>query len=135
VKNAITRRFQNVVILRQSDKDPTDAEWDECMRLLMTGEGPSNARVLVVTDGGGPSGDQRSRLKMTLDGNNIRVAVVTDHTRTRFIVSSVAFITSKIRSFSKAEIDRAYEYLGLDVNQRRTADRQIAEMSEIVGGR
>jgi hypothetical protein len=132
--NLITRRIQNLVILRQNAHDPTDKEWDQCMHLLTSGDGPSNARVLVVTDGGGPNSEQRGRLKLTLDGNNIKVAVVTDHVRTRFIVSSVAFITSKIKSFRRSEMDQAYEYLGLDPTQRRYAERQLFELTEAVGG-
>jgi hypothetical protein len=130
VPNQIVRRYQELVILRENAEDPSDAEWGDFLRVLAAGDGVWNVRVLVVTDGGSPSGEQRQRLKTVLGDSNVRAAIVTDSVKTRFVVSSIAFITSRIKSFSKREIDAAYEYLGLDVTQRRLADRVLAELTE-----
>ncbi len=130
--NQIARRYQDLVILRENAENPSDAEWDEFLRLIAAGDGVWNVKVLVVTDGGEPSGEQRQRLKSVLGDSNVRAAIVTDSIKTRLVVSSLAFITSRIKSFSKREIDAGYDYLGLDVNQRRLADRVLSELTEAV---
>ncbi len=130
--NQIARRYQELVIVRENAKNPSDAEWDEFLRLIAAGDGVWNVKVLVVTDGGEPSAEQRQRLKTVLGDSNVKAAIVTDSVRTRFVVSSIAFITSRIKSFSKREIDAAYDYLELDVTQRRLAERVLSELTEAV---
>lgn len=129
----IARRYADLVILREGAEDPTDDEWDEFLRVLASGEGVHKMRVLVVTDGGGPSGDQRNRLKRVLGDSNVKAAIVTDSVKVRFVVSSIAFITSKIKSFAKRDIDSAHDYLELDVRQRRLSDKVVSELSGLIG--
>jgi len=130
--NMGTRRVNNLVICRHNKNDPSDKEWDEFLRAMQAGDGVGPARVLVVTDGGGPTSDQRSRLKKLVGGVNTRTAIVTDNVKARFVVSSIAFISANIKSFAKHEVDRAYAYLEFEPLQRRTADRHLAELAELV---
>ena len=55
--NMVTRRIGPLLILRENKDTPTDDEWDECLSLLA--QDLDDVRVLVVTDGGGPSPAQR----------------------------------------------------------------------------
>ncbi len=129
----IARRYADLVILREGAEDPTDDEWDEFLRILASGEGVHGMRVLGVTDGGGPSGEQRIRLRNALGDSNVKAAIVSDSVKVRFVVSSIAFITSKIKSFAKRDLDAAYEYLELDESQRRIAEKVISELSGLIG--
>ncbi len=134
-RNLVTRRNGNLLCLRETAEDPSDFEWNECLTLLKekSSPDPRSVRVLVVTDGGGPSPEQRKRLAQALEGMQVRIAVCTESIRTRFVVSSVALISSKIKAFGRTSIDEAYDYLDLDSAQRRVADRNIREMTGEIG--
>ncbi|MEZ4220967.1 MAG: hypothetical protein R3B13_08560 [Polyangiaceae bacterium] len=125
--NMVTRRIDNLLILRQSREPPSDKEWNDCLDLLR--DGLEGLRVLVITDGGGPSPEQRRRLDRTLNGEPIRIAVVSESVRVRFIVSSVALFSSRIKSFSELEYPQALQHLELGIDERRTAQQHIREMT------
>lgn len=128
--NMVTRRIGALLILRESAGTPSDEEWDECLRLIPTDpEQLAQLRVLVVTDGGGPTPDQRRRLQRALAGVPVRVAVVSESVRVRFIVSSVALLTSKIQSFSLREFNSALSHLDLPPDDVRAAQQAIREMT------
>ncbi|HMR73774.1 MAG TPA: STAS/SEC14 domain-containing protein [Polyangiaceae bacterium] len=129
-RNMVTRRLGNLLILRQNTQPPSDEEWDECLNLLSTDV--EEVQVLVITDGGGPSPEQRRRLDQTLNGSPVRVAVVSESVRIRFIVSSVAFLTRRIKSFSETEYTEALAHLELDLDQRRLAQRHVREMTALI---
>lgn len=130
-KNMVTRRVNDVLILREAKGPPSDAEWDHCLELLV--QDPhriDQVKVLVVTDGGGPTPDQRKRLQQALDGARIPIAVVTNSMRVRFIVSSVALLTSRIQSFNMDEMGDAYAHLGLGASTEHRVNKCLAEMVE-----
>lgn len=132
-RNMVTRRIGSLLILRENDQTPSDEEWDECLRLLSQypDELPKT-RVLVVTDGGGPTPDQRRRLQRALSGVPVPVAVVSESVRVRFIVSSVALLTSRIKSFSLREFNEALAHLGVDLDDARIAQLNIREMTALL---
>jgi hypothetical protein len=89
-------------------------------------------KTLVVTDGGGPSPDQRKRLERAMGGIAVRTAVVSESVKVRFITSSVALLTAKIQSFRKSEMSKAFDFLSLDPQERRLALENVAEMDLLV---
>jgi hypothetical protein len=128
-KNMVTRSMGAMLILRESDEPPSDEEWDECLRLLAPYRSDfSRVKVLVVTDGGGPTPVQRKRLSSVLDGNVVRVAVVSESVKVRFITSSVALFLRRISSFRRHELQDAYTFLSMTPEERLAADRAIADM-------
>jgi hypothetical protein len=135
-RNLVSRRLGRVLLLRQNESNPEDQEWEECLALLE--KRPSENRipvcVLVLSDGGGPSPDQRKRLGLILKGVPARVAVCTDSVKTRFIVSSVALLTAKIRAFSPSEIQKAFEHLELSAQERELSATNLEEMTKEVNG-
>ncbi len=126
-RNMVTRRFGPLLILRENKETPTDEEWDECLDLLA--RDVDDVRVLVITDGGGPSPAQRKRLEQTLAGKPVKVAVVSESVKVRFIVSTVALLTANIKSFTLVEYTQALQHLDLDLDLRRIAQQQIREMT------
>ena len=134
--NQVTRRIGNLVILRENTETPSDAEWDETLRLLTLNPADlDKTKVLVITDGGGPSPAQRKRLDQALKGTPVRVAVVSESVKVRFIVSSVALVTSRIQSFRQSELAAAFDHLGLNHEERQVATRSINEMAALVAGK
>ncbi|NLE86370.1 MAG: hypothetical protein GX607_08220 [Myxococcales bacterium] len=131
--NHAFRRIKDLVVYRQTNRPLSDQEWGAFLNVLTSGDGIQNLRVLVVTDGAGPNSDQRRRLKETLGNSKPKASIVTDSVATRFVVSSIAFITPNIRAFTKNEMNEAYEHLGLDPVTRKLAERTLSELSESLG--
>jgi hypothetical protein len=129
-----SRRIGGLLLLFQGPEPPSTEEWDYCLELLR-GFGPdlSEAKVLVLTRGGGPTPDQRKRLAKVLGKLSIRVAVVTSSIKVHFITSSVAFIIPKIHSYTWDHLADAYLHLGLTPRQVELAQHNLAEMRAIMG--
>jgi hypothetical protein len=131
--NQVNRRVGNLLILRQNTETASDAEWDETLELLTKSpHGLAGVKVLVVSDGGGPSAEQRRRLDKVLGGVPVLVAVVSDSSRVRFIVSTVALLTSRIEAFRVSELSEAFDHLYLSPHEREVAERHLQEMSELL---
>jgi hypothetical protein len=121
------------MIIRQNQNAPSDQDWDETLRLMTLNPAEMDRlKVLVVTDGGGPTPDQRKRLERAMGGKAVRTAVVSESVKVRFIVSSVALLTAKIQSFRKNEMVQAFTFLGLDTRERQLALTNVAEMDLLV---
>jgi hypothetical protein len=132
-KTLAVRSVESMLILRENADTPTDKDWDEFLDILVENRPrfPS-LKILVMTDGGGPNMNQRKRLEKALDKRPVRVAVVSDSARVRFIVSTIAFLNPEIRTFSRKEIDDAYEHLSLTPRERKLAETAIEEMHHLI---
>ncbi|MEO8906324.1 MAG: STAS/SEC14 domain-containing protein [Polyangiaceae bacterium] len=129
----VTRTVGQMIIARQARDTPTEKEWDDFLQAVVENRDNTAAvRILVLTDGGGPSTGQRRRLQAALDGRIFRVAVVSDSIKVRFIVSSVALLNSEISSFTRAEIGQAYKYLRLTTEEQRLAIKALAEIELLI---
>ena len=133
--NQVARKLGTLLILRQNTGTPSDVEWDETLGLLTKSpNGFAGVKVLVVSDGGGPSAEQRRRLDKVLGGAPVLVAVVSDSAKVRFIVSTVALLTSRIDSFRLSELSEAFDHLHLSEHERELATKHLEEMAELVQG-
>ncbi len=105
----------SVMLLVHRREAPTDPEWDvyigECKRLLE--EAPSGLRALVVTEGGGPTVDQRRRLNEMLAGRAARAAIISESIMIRGIVTAMSWWNPLIKSFRKQELEPALAYVQL----------------------
>jgi hypothetical protein len=128
-RTLITREVGDLIISRQNKETPEDRDWDEFLEAIIRNRSRSaKMKILVITDGGGPSVDQRKRLQEALKGHTFRVAVVTDSVKVRFIVSSIALLNRDISTFSMADMARACEYVGLNTQDVALALRAAKEM-------
>jgi hypothetical protein len=84
----------------------------------------SPVRVMVLENGGGPAPSQQLRLTQAIAARSmpLPVAVVSDSTRVRFIASTLALFTKRIRTFRLAEVDQALAFLDLNERELRTAE-------------
>ena len=131
----LSERVGRLLVLYQSDEPPRDSEWDACLAQVRSFTGDLNdLRVLVLTRGGGPTPHQRKRLAKTIGRAMIRVAVVTDSVRVRFISSSVALFMARLRSFGWEDVRQAYFHLDLDARERRLADGIVADLGSAMSG-
>lgn len=113
---------------------PAQETWDRLLEVLDSRR-HSPVRVMVLEDGGGPSASQQLRLTQVIGARSLPlpVAVVSDSTRVRFIASTLALFTKRIRTFRLAEIDQALAFLDLNERERRTAEAFAAGQRAAAG--
>jgi hypothetical protein len=129
----VTRRVDSTLLLRQGADNPSDDEWDTCLRLLAEAlQHHRRVNVLVRTDGGGPSPSQRQKLQALTKKGDVWVSVVSESVKVRFIVSSVALLQTRIQSFRVHELSAAFDHLGISPASRAPLERNLAEMTELV---
>jgi len=94
---------------------PTDEEWRAYLEFCRTLVGRVT-RSVVMSSGAGPNGRQRSLLmKEFPEFAPIPVAVVSESSTTRGIVTALSWFGKNIRAFRPSELTGAFEYLGLPV--------------------
>jgi hypothetical protein len=98
---------------------------------------PNNvpSRCLVVTDGGGPTVKQRRDLDARLQrAAELRTAVITESAATRAMLAAVAWLSrNQIKCFRAAELNKAFDYLGLDAKGQQLMREAIRRASEKMG--
>jgi hypothetical protein len=121
----ISAEVAGVCIAVHTARDPSDAEWDEWMRVVATR--PRDAvRVLAVTDGGGPNSVRRAQFVGAVDGP--RIAVVSDALQVRGIVTALSWFVSAIRVFPSTDLDAASRHLGVETAQLATIRARMRSM-------
>lgn len=122
----------NLLVMRETFDTPRDEEWNAFLRLLEACEDIERVRLLVVTDGGGPNSAQRSRLEGVLKGRSMRVAIVTDSAKSRFIASAISLFNRDHRGFSRAEMAGAYAHLRLTAVESRQVEFALRDMEPMI---
>jgi hypothetical protein len=128
------RSVGQMIILRENGSTPDDKDWDGFLEVLIKNrDNFEKMKCLVVTDGGGPNAPQRKRLEAALARRPLRVAVVTDSSKARFIASMITFLNSDHRGFSNKEIGEAYVHLGMNREEQLRAAEILRELEPLVG--
>jgi hypothetical protein len=70
-----------------------------------------NVRMLVVTEGGGPTPQQRREMVNAMGGREMVTAVVSDDIFIRGVVTALSWFNSKIKSFPRSDLEGAMRYL------------------------
>jgi hypothetical protein len=123
----------NLMIMRETFESPRDEEWNEFLKMLeVRGDNVQKLRLLVLTDGGGPNSAQRGRLEAVLKGRPVRVAIVSDSAKSRFIASAISLFNRDHAGFSKDEIRAAYGHLRLTPEECRLAEQALREMEPLI---
>jgi hypothetical protein len=109
-----------VLVAVHTSTSPSDAEWEawvatlEQMNTRFSGQ-LSLVANLVLTDGGGPSQSQRSRVNTLIAVGNSAppVAIVTDSRIVRTLVSGLSIFNPRLRVFPPNQASLATAHLGL----------------------
>lgn len=114
-----------------------DEEWDRCIAFV--GEyarASRRPRLLVVTDGGGPTVQQRRSLDGLLDVHRrtARVAVLTPSTMARSIVTALSWFMPIYRSFAPDDLAGALSFLELPAQSLPDIRRLMGELRSNVNG-
>jgi hypothetical protein len=121
----------SVMVIRQGIWPPNEDEW----RGLLTELGRQDftkLRILIATDGGGPTAEQRASLKVTMAGRSVRTAVVSDSIKVRFTIATIALINREHHGFSNRELSQAYDFLQLTPAERGDAERVLKQLGELL---
>lgn len=87
-------------------------------------------RLLVITDGAGPTARQRKELNAEFGAalKSVRTAVISDAVTVRFIVSMLSLFAPQVRSFHVDEMTAALRYLDLDIEKLRRLSHGLREI-------
>jgi hypothetical protein len=123
-------RVGAMLLVLQNEQPPTNPEWGKFLSALSESRPEfEHLKVLIVTDGGGPNAEQRKHLAETLGGRSVRVAVVSDSIKVRFVASMIALFHKEHRSFLKSEFRRACNHLGMTPREIEMAQDALEEMT------
>jgi hypothetical protein len=120
----------DVVIALDDEGDVTDAEWNGFCAALADGAARHGGRydkvfVLVVSDGGSTTTEQRERLKRQLDGQPLRAAVLSHSQRVRHVVNAIGWFARDTRCFAPEEAGAWLLHVPLDRRERAVVRRAI----------
>jgi hypothetical protein len=128
-----------MLVVVHGASDPTNVEWQRYVNELAA-LASRDTRLLVLSRGGGPSGDQRRTLVTAVGKRTDLVALLTDSVIPRLIVGTLRIFNSSIRAFATAELQGASDFLGLTASERervpvllRELERELIEARERVG--
>lgn len=121
----------SVMVVRQGKEPAHEHEWRSFLKELGQRD-LTTLRVLVATDGGGPSAEQRAALKATMAGRSVRTAVVTDSIKVRFTIATVALINREHHGFSNRELSQAYDFLQLTPAERGDTGDALRQLGELL---
>lgn len=123
----------HVVIGAHANSPPADAEWKRYLGTIeatLTSH-PEATRGLTFTDGAVPSILQRGALNRILSGRNIPVAVVSESTLVRTVITALGWFNADIRAFEPTELFRACEHLGVSTSDRRSFLVELSRLSAV----
>jgi hypothetical protein len=124
MKNVGYALLGNVFVAVWGRSNVSDAEFPQVLDVFRRLDFDS-VRMLVVTEGGGPTPIQRKSMNNVLDGKELLTAVVTDDIVIRGTVTALSWFNKKIRSFPAASLDDALEYLDVPDAQIELVVREV----------
>ena len=135
------RYSDGLLLVAHSAQSPSEADWAEYLRYCEHEMPRSCRRTLVLTRGGGPDAAQRKRVQTLIERISqgqtepLRVAVVTDSTLVRGIVTALNWFNPHTRAFASAALPEALRYLSVPAGE--TAERlgrELRTLERQVGG-
>jgi len=88
----------------------------------------SMVRMLVITDGGGPTPVQRKEMNSALSGREMPTAVMSNDIVIRGTVTALSWFNKKIRSFPLSELDEALEYLDVSSTKFEAIQHEVESL-------
>ncbi|MGC4094219.1 MAG: hypothetical protein QM756_41180 [Polyangiaceae bacterium] len=111
-------RFEGrLCVVVHSAKSPTNLEWQRFLKDAHEHSG-SHMRILVVSHGGGPDGDQRTQLARTMSSAPAPTAVMTSSALVRGISAAISFFNRKMKTVDLHDAEGAFGFLGLTASER-----------------
>src|SRR5262249_16792238 len=116
------------MVFVHSEQSPSNAEWSSLMDAFRSATNLSRIRVLVFTYGGAPNARQRAELNEVLRDVRPPVAVITPSTVARAACTAIGWFNPRLRPFAPEELERAFDYLDANQDDRKVLSRMLREM-------
>lgn len=130
---------ENLILTMNTDQAPSSTEWNEYVTALRayTSANPdlSRARNIVFTDGGAPNSAQRKELNDILKGRHVMVAVISNSTIVRGVVTAFAWFNPDARVFAPDATASAYAYLQLSDAEVELVEKQAKKLRAEFSGK
>ena len=127
------RRHLCIVMYKAPVETPLD-EWSAYLDFLVAhAHYGSRLKLVVHNEEGGTSPEQQARLGPLLRESASRVAVISEGTRLRFMVSIVSTWNRNIKMFAPAELGAAFEHLQSDEVEREAIEAALERLRAKVG--
>jgi len=111
-----------------NERDPTNVEWQRYVNSSSEHVAKLDVRILILSRGGSPSGDQRRVLMSAIGKRTKPVALLTDNAIARTVVVAMRFFNPTMKAFKTSEVSEASDFLGLTQNERSRAVVLLAEL-------
>ena len=107
-------RIGDVIVVVGAVGSPADTEWDaHVAEVTEIYQRRGSVRILVSSDGGGPTAAQRARLGKAVAAKNVRSAVLTTSVVIRGVVTAFSWFQPGFRAFAPSDFARAATHLEL----------------------
>lgn len=122
-----------LAVVMHGFKSPTDMEWQRFLNEgVEHGTGP-HLRILVISHGGGPDGEQRKQLGRVISGTSAPTVVMSGSALVRGITSALTFFNRHIKALDMSDDESAYRHLGLTAEERARVQQIRRELAVELG--
>jgi len=123
-----------LVIAVHTKASPSNQEWQRFLNEATRAGVDRNFRLFVVSYGGGPDGEQRRVLAAVVHKTTPPpMATLTDSKLVRALMFALSFINRSTKVLGLQEDDAAFNFLGLDGEERDTAVRLRRQLESELG--
>lgn len=116
---------------------PTNLEWQRYVIEAVSFATRDDARVVVLSRGGSPDGQQRQTLMTALRGRPNPMVLLTDNLIARTAITAMRFFNPSMRAFPTTGLKEAGDFLKLTAAERERVaailvelEREVAETTE-----
>jgi len=128
-------RFEGrLVVAVHTKASPSNGEWQRFLNEAVHAGVDGSFRIFVVSHGGGPDGEQRRMLAEIVNkANPPPMVMLTNSKLIRALMFAFSFINRTAKVLGLDDADAAFDFLGLDAEQRDTAHRLRRELEVELG--
>ncbi|MFS8065341.1 MAG: STAS/SEC14 domain-containing protein [Byssovorax sp.] len=143
MRNLAFKVLHGVEVAVHNVRNPSREEWEAHTAMTVAimraaGGDLANFRQLIFTDGGGPNGAQRkasaNRFRACVNGDKIKVAVVSRSTAVRGIVTAFRWLGLPMRSFEPEQLAEAFAFLAVSNAEAVDLCAAVEELCATVDG-
>lgn len=127
MKSVAVRRVDRLSIVVYDATNPTDDDFSRCLEALHRHRlGLLGTRLLVATEGGEPSEEQRQRLH-ALIGVPVPTAILSVSRRYRALVNMKRWFRIPTQAFKMSEVNAALDFLKIPTEQYGRIKTELLE--------
>lgn len=131
MRTMLVERVVGLIVVAHDQTNPSDADWDEYVKLVTAclGDRSYFLGVLVTSLGGAPNAGQRKVLQDVADSQPYRTCICTDSVVARGVVIAINWLFSTpMHALPYNDIDRALELLAVPLGERSVVKATVARM-------